>query len=97
MAKRMRIEFLSEGFRDVLLSPGTDAVCAAQARAKAQELEREYGVPYEVERMAGATSRVVYNVKPSRDEESEMVPDLDHETWMEVVHPRVGGPEWRPH
>lgn len=94
MAKR-RIEFLSSGFRSVLNSSGMEACVQSVARKQAQEKEQETGAAYVVERMANATSRVVYTAKPS-DEDDGRVKGLDHETWMNEVWPRVGGDQWRP-
>lgn len=91
-----RIRFLSSGFADVLNGPGVDSAVAAEARRQAQERERETGSPYAVERMPGATSRVVYTAHPA-DEEGESRGKVDHETWMKEIWPKVGGPKWRPH
>lgn len=90
-----KIEFLSEGFRDILTGPGVDAAVAAEARRQAARKEAETGEPYRVEKLASASSRAVYVVRPEQDEEGR-VRDLDHETWMREVWPRVGGPKWRP-
>lgn len=95
MPAKMRIEFLSDGFRDVLFAPGLDSMLAAQARQQAQALEREAGVPYDVERKNFA-SRPVYLVRPEDGSGSERE-RIDHETWINEVWPRVGGPKWRPH
>ena len=96
MAKQIKFRFLSDGFQRVLTSSGMEAKVQAVARKQAQVNEQEYGVPYEVKRMANATSRVVYTVSPS--EETEMrLPNLTHEKWIEEVWPRVGDPKWRPH
>lgn len=90
-----RIQFLSRGFKEILTSPGVEARVAAEARKQARAKEAESGSPYQVERMPGARSRVVYIAKP--EDEEGRVPNLDHETWMREVWPRVGGPSWRPH
>lgn len=90
-----RISFLSEGFKEILTSPGVEAKVAAEARRQAQAKEAETGSPYQVGRMPGARSRVVYIAKP--EDGDGRVPNLDHETWMREVWPRVGGPSWRPH
>lgn len=91
-----RIEFISSGFAGILNSPGLEAVVAAEARRQAQELEQQAGEPYAVEKMANATSRVVYTARPegAEDETSRKV---DHETWINEIWPKVGGPKWRPH
>ena len=95
MARRMRIEFLSSGFEAILNSPGVDAAVAAEARRQAQSMERDAGEPYDVSRMAGATSRAVYVAKPEGSD-ARRAPALDHETWINEVWPRVGGDKWRP-
>ena len=92
-----RIEFVSDGFEQILNCPGVEAVVAAEARRQAQLQEAKTGEPYEVERMAGATSRVVYVARPDGDEVTGRIPHLTHERWMREVWPRVGGPSWRPH
>lgn len=97
MARRMRIEFLSEGFRDIMLSSGVDAEVASVARSQAQIKERETGVPYAVEKDRGWDGRVAYMAKPADGSKYLRTPNLDHETWMEVVWPKVGGAKWRPH
>lgn len=91
-----RISFVSTGFRGVLNSPGLESVVAAEARKSAQAKEREAGEPYAVERMAAATSRVVYVARPEGDD-AQAREKIDHETWMNDVWPKVGGPKWRPH
>ncbi len=55
-----KLTFLSRGFRAVLNFPGVEAQVAARAREMAQRSEDATGVPYSVERMSKATSRVVY-------------------------------------
>ena len=87
-----RIRFRDAGFRGILKSPGVTSVVAAEARSQAQRMESETGVPYELEQKNSA-SRCRFVAKP---EEAERVPDMDHETWMNEVWPRVGGPSWRP-
>lgn len=95
MARQIKFRFLSDGFQRVLTSSGVEAMVQSVARSQAQVNEQEYGVPYEVKRMANATSRVVYTVSPS--EETEMrLPNLTHEKWIEEVWPRVGKAKWRP-
>lgn len=95
MARQIKFRFISDGFQRVLTSSGVEAKVQAVARKQAQVNEQEYGVPYEVKRMANATSRVVYTVSPS--EETEMrLPNLTHEKWIKEVWPRVGGAQWRP-
>lgn len=88
-----RIRFLSEGFRNILTSPEVESIVAAEARRQAARKEAETGEEYEVARLNFATSRVVYTAKPKGGRR----PNLDHETWMNVVWPKVGGPKWRPH
>lgn len=90
-----KIQFISSGFEGILNSSGVEGVVASTARSQAQIQEQKTKVPYAVSRMAGATSRVVYVAKPENDD--GRVPNLDHETWMNEVWPRVGGPAWRPH
>ena len=90
-----KIQFISSGFEGILNSSGVEGVVASTARSQAQIQEQRTKVPYAVERMAGATSRVVYVAKPENDD--GRVPSLDHETWINEVWPRVGGPAWHPH
>lgn len=96
-ARVRKIEFLSSGFADVLNSPGMESAVAAEARKQAQMQEQKTGEPYAVERMAKATSRVVYIAKPASDDGDEAREKIDHETWINDIWPRVGGPKWRPH
>lgn len=91
-----KIQFVSSGFAAILNSPGLEAVVAAEARRRAQVLEQQSGEPYAVEKMANATSRVVYTARPEGAEE-EARRKIDHETWMNEIWPKVGGPKWRPH
>lgn len=90
-----RIRFRSEGFAGVLTSPGVTSAVAAYARRRAAQEERESGVPYTAEPDRGWDGRSAYAVRPASGE--GRVPNLDHETWMREVWPRVGGAPWRPH
>ena len=93
-----RISFLSDGFADVLNSAGVVAETASAARKQAQAKERETGVPYVLEQTTVSWkgyARPMFVAKP-KDGDGR-VPNLDHETWMREVWPRVGGPSWRPH
>lgn len=93
-----RIRFLSSGYSGVLNSPGTASKVAAEARRQAQAMEREAGSPYRVQPLARATSRIVYVAKPEDSDEGDgRAKGLDHDTWVNEVWPKVGGPKWRPH
>ena len=92
-----KISFVSKGFAAVLNSSGMDAAVAAQARKQAQLMEQSTGEAYRVERLANASSRVVYTAKPEGEDGSEGRRKIDHETWVKEVWPKVGGPKWRPH
>lgn len=92
-----RIDFVSKGFAEILNGPGVDSAVAAEARRQAQSAEQESGEPYTVERMAGATSRAVYIAKPAGSDDEAKRAKIDHETWINEIWPKVGGPKWRPH
>lgn len=102
-----RLQFLSQGFADVLTSSGVDGIVASEARAAAQEQEGRTGVAYEVREDRSWDGRAAYlakpvdEEKPSGESDDEKRParrsSLTHEEWMRDVWPRVGGPKWRPH
>lgn len=102
-----RIQFVSQGFADVLTSSGVDGIVASEARAAAQGQEGRTGVPYEVRKDRSWDGRAAYLAKPVDEEgpsgelDDEKRParrsSLTHEEWMRDVWPRVGGPKWRPH
>ena len=102
-----KLQFLSQGFADVLTSSGVDGVVASEARAAAQEQEGKTGVPYEVSKDRAWDGRSAYLAKPADEESPSGGSDddgkparrsnLTHEEWMRDVWPRVGGPKWRPH
>lgn len=106
-ARVTKVEFLSQGFADVLNSSGVDGVVASEARAAAQEQEGKTGVAYEVRKDSSWDGRAAYLAKPVDEEgpsggsDDEGKParrsSLTHEEWMRDVWPRVGGPKWRPH
>lgn len=91
----VRIRFDSEGFRRILVSAPVDALAASYARKRAQAMESQTGEPYEVEQRSKATRRASYLVKPAGAEIEKA--KIDHETWMNEIWPKVGGPKWRPH
>lgn len=102
-----KLQFLSQGFADVLNSSGVDGIVASEARAAAQEQEGKTGVAYEVRKDESWDGRAAYLAKPVDDESPSSSSDdegrparrssLTHEEWMRDVWPRVGGPKWRPH
>lgn len=102
-----KLEFISQGFADVLTSSGVDGIVASEARSAAQEQEGRTGVAYEVRKDRSWDGRAAYLAKPVDDESpsgetgDEKKParrsSLTHEEWMRDVWPRVGGPKWRPH
>lgn len=102
-----RIQFVSQGFADILTSSGVDGIVASEARSAAQEQEGRTGVPYEVRKDRSWDGRAAYLAKPVDEEgpyggsDDEKKParrsSLTHEEWMRDVWPRVGGPKWRPH
>ena len=102
-----KLQFLSQGFADVLTSSGVDGIVASEARSSAQEQEGRTGVPYEVRKDRSWDGRAAYLAKPvdeespSGESDDEKRParrsSLTHEEWMRDVWPRVGGPKWRPH
>lgn len=93
MASKVRIEFVSEGFRAVLKSPGVSALCASIAQRRAAEKEAETHMAWKVKKGPDSYSRAFYIVKPDTDERRK----LTHEEWVNEVWPVVGGPKWRPH
>lgn len=101
-----KIQFLSQGFADVLTSAGVDGAVASAARTSAQEKEGETGVPYEIRKDESWDGRSAYLAKPAGEDSPHSDQDdsgaarrssLTHEEWMRDVWPRVGGPKWRPH
>ena len=64
-----KLQFLSQGFADVLNSSGVDGIVASEARAAAQEQEGRTGVTYEVRKDSSWDGRAAYLAKPV-DEES---------------------------
>ena len=98
-----RIKFLSDGFASILTSSGVDGAVASAARSQAQAREVMTGVSYEVRKDRSWDGRSAYLAKPSDEESPDgdeprgRVPNLDHETWVSKVWPKVGGPKWRPH
>lgn len=93
MPAKIRIEFVTAGFRGVLHSPGVASLCASAAQERSRALEAKTGEPYEVQQGPGSYSRVTYFVKPEKAERRK----LTHEEWVDRVWPRVGGAKWRPH
>ena len=88
-----RIKFLSKGFQGILTGREVGSLVASEARKQASRLEASTGEEYEIVKYSKATSRTVFLVRPKGGK----VPDLDHETWMSKLWPKVGGPPWRPH
>lgn len=88
-----RTRSVPAGCISLLTCAGIDGVVAAEARKQAAKKEKWRRTPYVVEKTS-STGRAVYVAHP---EGEGRVPNLDHETWVNEVWPRVGGPKWRPH
>ena len=66
-----KLQFLSQGFADVLTSSGVDGIVASEARAAAQEQEGKTGVPYEVRKDRTWDGRIAYVAKPVDEEKPQ--------------------------
>lgn len=87
-----RIRFLDSGFRALINDRAINAMCHAEARRRASELESREGVEYRVQYKG--IGRPSYLVRPA---DYTRMPALTHEQWMDELWPKVGGPIWRPH
>lgn len=92
-----RVQHYSIGYSALLNSAGVDAEIAAAARREAAKKESETGEAYElVPSRTRWSPRPMYTVRPEGEKEAKPKSGLDHETWIDVVWPKVGGAKWRP-
>lgn len=96
-SSRVRIEFVSEGFMDVLKSDGVGALLDSVAAKSKARCEAAEGIPYDVTHSTAWDGRPRLFVRARKPlPKLPRAERMTHEQWMTQVWPKVGGPSYRP-
>lgn len=80
MAKKLDIEFIDQGFRDVLLAPGTFDVCEAAGKRIAQDAGEGFSV------VRGTKSKVRAHVWVRADTYEARLAEAEYSALSSAVH-----------